>query len=1390
LTDPVQDEAPAETTRRRANLPKAVVAACLGLLVVIAALLATTRYGVLLPQARLMLEARAQGLKIGRMGRLHIEGLGGDVWRDLTVRRLTITDEKGVWLEARDLHLVWRYAALLGRRFDADLVTAQEVRVLRRPTLTPKGPKSAGMPVSFQIDRLQTRLEMAPAFSYRRGDYDVGAQLTIERSGRRSGQLAAASRMHPGDRLDLRFDLGDRRPILIAATANEAQGGALAGALGLPADQAFRLKLDATGTTSQGRFEAETFSGARRPLWAKGGWTPSGGQAAGRLDLTASQLTADAARRLGPTVIFVGAGRKANTGLFALEARAHTANLNATAKGLGDVGKRRAGPQGILIEASAGDLSKVAGGPAKGPARLAGRLYGDGTAWRLRGEAAATKLALGGYRLERISGPVELTHKNKAFDLTATLQGAGGAGSGYAAAILGGAPRARLNGSRLADGRLLVRSLDVLGRGLKVEATGGRSVLGGLNFHGEAELSNLAAARPGASGVVAAKWSAAQTGKDRPWEFTVDAQGQRFAAGMAELDRLLGGAPRLTAKASLDHGKVSVAQAELKGAQAQVQTAGVVGPAGVLGLKLDWTANGPFRAGPVEITGKAKGSGAVTGVVSAPRADLLADFDAVDLPRAPLRNAHVTLSFVRLPDGSSGLVTLAADSQYGPAHAKSAFRFPQGGVDLTDLAVDVAGVKATGSFALRQRAPSAADLNVSIGAGAFLASGQIAGAVKIVDAPGGARASLDLRADKAMLPGGGVAIRAGRISAEGPLARLPYQLKLAGALRNGPWTLDGAGVLASENPGYLLTFEGAGQAGGRALRTTEAAAFRFGGPAQTARLRVASTDGGRINLDSRLADGAADIHAQVAKLGLGWVDGDLAGDVDAVLALQGRGGALSGTMEAHVQGARARGTNATTGLDATLKAQLAGDTLTLDGQAASGEGLRASAKLALPAAASAAPFRIAIARTRPMSGNFFAEGEIKPLWDLLIGGERSLSGRVRTEGTLAGTLADPRPTGTAALEGGRFDDGATGLSLRDVVLRAGLSSSAIDVTQATGSDGRGGTLGGAGRISLLRDGVSSFRLDLKGFRLIDNEQATASATGQATIDRTADGKVRLSGALAIDRADVAAEPPTPTGVVAMDVVERNRPTDLDAPLPARPRAGVGGWALDVTLKAPRRIFLRGRGLDLELSLDAHVGGTTARPQLTGVARVVRGDYDFAGKRFIFDDRGRVYLSTRPEEIRLDLSATRDDPSLTAVVQIRGTAADPDIKLTSTPVLPNDEVLSQVLFGRSASQLSSMEAAQLASALSALSGNGGFDVMGNLRNFARLDRLALGGDQASGVTVSGGKYLTESVYLELTGGGREGPSAQVEWRIGHSLSLLSRLAGQQDAKIAFRWRRDY
>jgi translocation and assembly module TamB len=370
-----------------------------------------------------------------------------------------------------------------------------------------------------------------------------------------------------------------------------------------------------------------------------------------------------------------------------------------------------------------------------------------------------------------------------------------------------------------------------------------------------------------------------------------------------------------------------------------------------------------------------------------------------------------------------------------------------------------------------------------------------------------------------------------------------------------------------------------------------------------------------------------------------------------------------------------------------------------------------------------------------------------------------------------------------------------------VTLRAALASNAIDVSQFSAADGGRGQMSGSGRLSLLRDGVSTFRIDLQGFRLIDNDFAQASASGKISVNRGADGRVKLAGDLNVDRAQISPNSPVASGVVPMDVVEVHQPADFSERF-AVPSQRAAPIALDLRLHSPGGIIVKGRGLNLELSIDAHVEGTTAAPLLSGDAHVVRGDYNFAGQRFQIADSGVVHLGSAAQAIRLDLTATREDPTLTAVIRIEGTAAKPTITLTSTPVLPRDEVLSQVRFGASASQLSPLQAAQLASAVSGLASGGGFDVIGGLRNFAHLDRLGIsdmptvGGTLVGGkyvyntaTTVSGGKYIRNNVYLELIGG-REGSGAQVEWQMRKHVSLVSRVTSQGDSQVSVRWRKDY
>ena len=1385
-------EPPARPPRKRGGrLHLSLLAELVIAVIVLITVAAGVRIGPLTAPGRAAVVAYLDGLSLGQWGRLHVNGLHGDIWRDLTIDSLSVSDAQGVWLDAGRFELRWRPSELLRRRFRADLISAGQVRIFRRPILgpaPPPGPPGGKAPLSIWVDSLKLRLESRPAFSVRPGQFDIAANLKVNRRGGMGGAIALKSLLRPDDGFDARFDMGLTKHLVIDAQAREGDGGAIAGALGLPADQTFLFVAKADGTAAAGQFHLRTTSGAKTPARADGVWDKAGGFADIDLVLAASTLSAPYAGMFGPDAHITLKGQGAGGGLFNIATTVQSENLTFSEAGLLDRDHLTA-PKGVHVAATVRDLTKITAVPTMGSGAFNGTFTGGLADWRLAGAAAINKLAFDGYTLARAGGPFSLERVKGEVKLQTSLTGDGGTGQGLTAALAGARPKASLQASQLADGRTLVRAFSADGAGLNLTATGDRNLFGGLNLKGALKLSNLAAAQAGASGQIDARWSASQAKVTTPWSWILDAQGQGLASGYAEADRLLGPKPGLHAQADFAQGSIAITAVRLTGAAANLGARGVIGKAGDLRLALDWTAQGPFGVGPLEIAGKANGSGALTGTLAAPRADLLADFERIDLPYLALKPAHVVLSFVRTGADTDGLIAVTAGGDYGPAHAKAGFHFVSGGIELKDLDAVAAGLTAKGSLALRQSAPSLADLTVTLAPGAFASAGTANARIKIADAGNGPAGSIHFTADNLIPRNSGLVIQSARVSADGPLSRLPFSINAQAVASGAPVRVNGSGVAAQTGQGLAVSFDGGGRVRRADFKTISPAQFTFNGPETTSRLSLA-LGGGRADITTRQDKESVAAKGTLAGVDLAALGEDLAGKFDADFDLAGKGATLDGSLNAHLTDARSRDAATSQALAGTIKAVLSGQRLIID---ATGGGVRnsgqASVNVSLPAEASAAPFRIAINQTKPMQGHFDADGELAPIWDLFFGGERSLGGRLVAQGTLGGSLNNPVLIGHAAMSGGKLEDAATGLKLRKLAADIDLTSNLVTVQRFTAADAKTGTIAGDGRLSLVKGGESNLTLNVKAFQLLDNDLAKATATGAVTVTRGGDGHAKLSGQLNIDQAEISAVNRTPPGVVSLDVIERNGPMGQAPGVQAAANRGPA-VALDIKLRADRGVYLKGLGLNAEMSLDADVTGDTATPQLRGTARVLRGAYDFAGKRFDIDDSSVVYLDAALDRIRLDLSATRDDPTLIAVIRIKGTAAKPEITLTSTPTLPSDEVLSQVLFGKSAAQLSGVEAAQLAAAVTTLATGGGFDVIGGLRSFVRLDRLALGADTLGAPTVSGGKYLTEHVYLELTGGGKLGPSAQVEINAGRGLSFISQVGGLEGAKLAVRWRLNY
>jgi len=227
----------------------------------------------------------------------------------------------------------------------------------------------------------------------------------------------------------------------------------------------------------------------------------------------------------------------------------------------------------------------------------------------------------------------------------------------------------------------------------------------------------------------------------------------------------------------------------------------------------------------------------------------------------------------------------------------------------------------------------------------------------------------------------------------------------------------------------------------------------------------------------------------------------------------------------------------------------------------------------------------------------------------------------------------------------------------------------------------------------------------------------------------------------------------PTGVAVLDVRRPGQTSPAQSKYPLV-------IALDVTVQAPHQFLVQGRGLDAELGGEVHLGGTSDAPLISGGFDLQRGSFTLASTELKFTT-GRVSFNGAGLKKRidpsLDFTAQTTTANITATLRVSGVADSPKFELSSTPELPQDEILARLLFGESAAQLTPLQLAQIGGAVATLSGaGGGLDPLAKVQQTLGLDRLSIGaGTSGSSTSTSTantggsaevGRYLTNGVYV--------------------------------------------
>ncbi|MFD1508110.1 translocation/assembly module TamB domain-containing protein [Lacimonas salitolerans] len=481
--------------------------------------------------------------------------------------------------------------------------------------------------------------------------------------------------------------------------------------------------------------------------------------------------------------------------------------------------------------------------------------------------------------------------------------------------------------------------------------------------------------------------------------------------------------------------------------------------------------------------------------------------------------------------------------------------------------------------------------------------------------------------------------------------------------------------------------------------------------------------------------------------------GLLAPELSGPVTIEGTARRDNGTWRVDVDGTASGGTTLAT--SGTLAADFSRADLALNGRV---------------------PLALANARLSPRAVNGIATYDLRLSGPLALS---SLSGRIET--------SDARfalPNLALALEAinARID-----LSGGQARIEAGTNVSSGGRLQVTGTTG----LSAPFNADLA---VQAQNLGLRQARLFET-----TADGTITLRGPLTGGARIAGVIDLGPAELRI--PASSGASFADLPglrHVNEPAEVrrvrqwaglvEQPGDGRRAARGPAFPIDLTIRAPSRIFVRGRGLDAELGGQLRLLGTTADLVPQGRFELVRGRFDILGQRLVLDE-GFVNLQGSFDPY-LRFSATTQTTNASVTLGLEGLASAPELLLSSVPSLPEDEILSLLLFGRDLTEISPLQALRLANALRTLSGRGGAGLTGQLRESLSLDDLDVSTDADGTVQARAGKYLSENIYSDVVVNGTGETEINLNLEVSPSVTVRGRLRSDGDTGIGVYFERDY
>jgi translocation and assembly module TamB len=1289
------------------------------------------------PGAPILVDWLVDGARAGQAGRVQIDRVSGWWIGDLRAGRASIADGKGVWAKAEGVRLRWRPWSLALGQIDVSRLEIADVHVQRVPSVDVAQTSPSKLSVRLRA------LEVAQARFGTSGDlYAAEGAVHLNAGKLGAADISITPKGRGEDALNVTL-AGDDVAVLMRAKAGGAFDQLLGFGKAASATGAFKNGVGAA-TLTIGAEVAATMTSARTPdgvqlrgeVWptrmARFRDAPPPARGLWRVDAEISGSDSSARIATDGAEIRFNAPRKRNA---PIAVHADIANIRAWDRRANAGHVRFTGQMqtGLIL---AGDVEVADVAALKLTARGPFRVHRDGEAWRAIADLAVSAEAGAGEWVQRETAKSTVS----------------------------------IDAARTGGGAIHLRNIVWRAEALEVKGATGKN-----GFEGRWRALNMARLVPDLKGTAAGAWSYA----DRV--VTLDGLATSLSSANPVLARL-GARADISGALEIDRAGMEVRAFRVDGANLRAGARGRI-ERGVLDLALESSVRGPVRIGDARIDGLVDATGRVRGRLGAEQVVLYVDLPALGVSDSTIRDVTARFSLDRDGERRVGAIDARGMFTQAPLHVQGPINVGGQAVLSPAVAIEWRGMTLQGPLALDAKGVTA-DFAISGSAPALQSGlgGSYQGRVRL--APGDGETMITGAVDWKNGAVGPLRFDSARMDLSGPLPAISFVAVAQSKDRVDHVSFSADGLIR----GGAVSVNARGRLAGEHFATRAPAQFTISPLKAEASVTIGqgqadfaiAESGSAVTFDARVA------QAPLAPLS-SFIGTRLSGVASGTARLVARESVFGGEIDASFADLRVR-RRAADPIAARVQARLSNARLTGAVNATSQTGLVARATFDAPLKMQVAPLRIAPDPARDGTLSWDIAGPAETVWPLFGPLDQDFGGKLTAKGDVR--FAPRRLTGSGeiTLESGRFEDKESGLRLRDMAARVTVNERGARLDAFSANDSQGGSVRATGVVS--GPAAGAIELTLARLALLGRQEAKVRASGALQLTWLGP-VVRMGGALSVDEAVLSPQQRAARSFAELDVIEINKPDrdDDNGPAPTPKAPGGARINLDFTLRADGRTFVRGRGLDSEWSLDTRVRGAADAPRLSGEARLLRGDCRLAGRAFDLE-RGRVTLDGALEDARIDVIAVREEDDLTARVELTGQLRDPKAKLTSTPAMPEDEILPQILFGRAGASLSPVEAAQAAAGLAELTGQSAFNIAGLARDLVGLDRLDVRGSAAGAVRIAGGKYLTRNVYLEVARTGVGTTESQVEWRVRPRFLIISSFAEDGDRRVSVRWRREY